>query len=329
MRVGIVGTGMIVREFLTMQKEQEEIKATAIVSRPESRERLDCLAGEYGIPFVYTDYDRFLQEAPIDVVYIGVVNCMHFEYAKRALLAGKNVIDEKPLTSTRSEAEYLAGIARERGVFLLEAVTLLFFPNYQWIRENVKRLGRITMVQCNFSQYSSRYDRYLNGEVLPVFDPLLSGGALYDINIYNLHFAAGLFGPPKAVIYRPRIGFNGVDTSGVVLLEYDDFTAVLSGAKDSSSPGYALIQGERGYIRANGIPSELKELTVCVDGREETFSKNLDRHRMVDEMLFFDQILQENDRESAERLLKHSLVVMEIAEQARKSGGIRFAADEK
>lgn len=327
MRVGIVGSGKIVHEFLSMQKEREEIKVTAIVSRPGSIEKLNTLAKEYQIPLVYTDYEKFLQEAPIDFVYIGVVNSIHYTYVKQALLTGHHVINEKPFTSTYDEAMELAKLAREKKLFLLEAITLLHFPNYRWIQEHVKELGAITMVQCNFSQYSSRYDQYLKGEVLPAFDPACSGGSLYDINIYNLHFTAGLFGKPEAVSYHPRIGFNGIDTSGVALLSYPGFTAVLSGAKDSNSPGYAIVQGEKGYLKVNGIPSELKELTVCLHGETKSFSLNEKRHRMTDEMLEFDRILRENDREAADRLLSHSLTVMEILQKARKSGGITFPAD--
>lgn len=328
MRVGIVGTGMIVHHFLEMQREREEIQVTALVSRPESEEKIKALADTYGIPNVYTDYEHFLAEAPMDFVYIGVVNSLHYPYVKRALQMGRNVINEKPFTSTYGEALELAELAREKGLFLFEAVTLIHFPNYRWIREHVKELGNITMVRCNFSQYSSRYDRYKRGEVLPAFDPELSGGALYDINIYNIHFTAGLFGKPENILYCPRVGFNGIDTSGVAVLSYPGFTAALSGAKDSASPGYAVIQGEKGFIQVNGIPSELKELTVSINGENRTFSLQKDRHRMVDEMLEFDRIFREDDRDAAERLLEHSLTVMEIAQEARKSGGIHFRADE-
>lgn len=132
----------------------------------------------------------------------------------------------------------------------------------------------------------------------------------------------------KGVHYYPRIGFNGIDTSGTAVLEYPDFHAVLSGAKDSDSPGYAIVQGEKGYIKVNGIPSQVAELTVRINGETRTFTENRSAHRMVDEMLEFDRILTEEDWEKADRLLEHSLTVMKILETARKSGGIHFPADE-
>lgn len=328
MKVGIAGTGKIVREFLNMQKDQERIEVTALVCRPQSEKTGRELVEQYGIPVLYTDYETFLKEAEMDAVYLGIVNQMHAFYAEKALLAGRNVIDEKPFTSTVKEAEKLVRLAREKHLFLLEAITLLHFPNYHYIQEHLKDLGKITMVQANFSQYSSRYDKYLAGEVLPAFDPAASGGSLMDINIYNLHFTAGLFGMPESVHYYPRIGFNGIDTSGTAVLEYPDFHAVLSGAKDSDSPGYAIVQGEKGYIKVNGIPSQVAELTVRINGETRTFTENRSAHRMVDEMLEFDRILTEKDWEKADRLLEHSLTVMKILETARKSGGIHFPADE-
>ena len=328
MKVGIVGTGKIVREFLEMQKTQERIEVTSLVCRPGSVEKGRELQEIYQIPALYTDYESFLKEAKMDAVYLGIVNQMHAAYAEKALLAGRNVINEKPFTSTVKETEKLVSLAREKKLFLLEAITLLHFPNYHWIREHIRELGKITMVQCNYSQYSSRYDQYRKGEVLPAFDPASSGGSLMDINIYNLHFTAGLFGMPEKIHYYPRIGFNGIDTSGTAVLEYPDFHAVLSGAKDSESPGYAVIQGEDGYIRVNGIPSQVAELTVFAGGVTRTFTKNQKRHRMVDEMLEFDRILTEDDRETADRLLEHSLTVMKLLEVARKDGGIHFPADE-
>lgn len=328
MKVGIVGTGKIVREFLEMQKTQERIEVTSLVCRPGSVEKGRELQEIYQIPALYTDYESFLKEAKMDAVYLGIVNQMHAAYAEKALLAGRNVINEKPFTSTVKETEKLVSLAREKKLFLLEAITLLHFPNYHWIREHIRELGKITMVQCNYSQYSSRYDQYRKWEVLPAFDPAASGGSLMDINIYNLHFTAGLFGMPEKIHYYPRIGFNGIDTSGTAVLEYPDFHAVLSGAKDSESPGYAVIQGEDGYIRVNGIPSQVAELTVFAGGVTRTFTKNQKRHRMVDEMLEFDRILTEDDRETADRLLEHSLTVMKLLEAARKDGGIHFPADE-
>ena len=133
-------------------------------------------------------------------------------------------------------------------LFLFEAIVTLYMPNYALIKENLAKLGPLHLVQCNFSQYSSRYDALLEGKITNVFNPAFSGGALADIGIYNLHYVIGLFGKPKAMRYYPNMHACGIDTSGVAILEYDGFIATCSCAKDSTSKNISQLQGEKGYL---------------------------------------------------------------------------------
>ena len=184
MKLAILGTGFIVHEgALPALQSVPEIEVTAIFARPHSKEKADALAVKYAIPQVYTDYDELLSSTDVDFVYVGLTNSVHYEYAKKALMSGKHIIMEKPFASTVAEVEELRDLALARHLYMFEAVTLLHTPNFQAIRETLPKLGKIKAVQANYSQYSSRYDKYLSGVVQPAFDPELSGGALYDINI--------------------------------------------------------------------------------------------------------------------------------------------------
>jgi predicted dehydrogenase len=169
----------------------------------------------------------------------------------------------------------------------------------------------------------------MQGEVLPAFDPKLSGGALYDINIYNLNFVIGLFGTPKEVHYMANIGFNGIDTSGVLTLKYDGFAAVCVGAKDSVSPSLLTIQGTQGYIRVHGAPNTLESFTLSVEEQEVTSNENLYEHRMVHEFIVFEEIYRRQDLSRCYAYLEQSLQVMAVANQARVEIGLVFPADEK
>lgn len=332
MKLAILGTGSIVKEgALPALSHVPEIKITAIFARSHSKETAEQLAGRYAIPAVYTDYDELLRSPEVDFVYVGLVNSVHYEYAKRALSAGKNVIMEKPFASTAAEVRELADLALDKHLYLFEAVTLLHMPNFTAIKEKLPKLGNIRAVTANYSQYSSRYDRYLKGEVLPAFDPECSGGALYDINIYNLNCIIGLFGAPDEVSYHPHRGFNGIDTSGTVLMKYPDFTATALGAKDSDSPGFMTIQGEKGWLRVLGAPNELKAFEVSLHGEGTVTRYELNRysHRMVHEFQEFAKMYQTADYESMKAGLRVSLAVMETAEAARKSAGIVFGCDRK
>ena len=117
MRTGVAGNGTIVRRFLKDAAQVEDVRTTAICVRERSREKGEELAREYGMK-VYTDYEAFLREGDMDTVYVGLINTQHYSYAKQALLAGKHVICEKPLTETAAQARGLADPAREENLFL-------------------------------------------------------------------------------------------------------------------------------------------------------------------------------------------------------------------
>lgn len=327
MKIGIAGNGGIVKECLKALAQVEGVQCTAICGRAKSLEKTKSLAAEFNIEGIYTAYEEMLLDENVEFIYIGIVNSMHYEYAKQALLAGKHIICEKPLTSTAKETQELIALAKDRNLFFFEAITLIYSPNYLFMKKNLARVGQIRIVQANYFQYSSRYDKYLAGEVLPAFDPQLSGGALYDINIYNLHVVLGLFGKPLDVSYAANLGFNGIDTSGIAVLKYDGFIASCGGAKDSASQSGIIIQGEKGYIRLNGAPNVCATVDVVVGDAVEQYNGEKHAHRMVDEFIAFQQMYKENDLKKCYDYLEHSATVMDTADKARKSAGIVFSAD--
>ena len=327
MQLGIVGSGGIVKEVLEALQPVYDVELAAIWVREHSKEKGQQLAQQYDIPAVYTDYDNFLKYGDMDFVYIGLVNSAHYEYTKRALLAGVNVILEKPFASSYAEVQELSQLAKDKGLFLFEAVSLLHMDNFYKIQELLPELGPIRIVQANYSQYSSRYDKYLAGTVLPAFDPTLSGGALYDINIYNLNLIIGLFGAPESVSYHANKGFNGIDTSGIATLSYPDFQAVAIGAKDSASPSGCMIQGENGWLRIESSPNELKSFSFSMrTGQEkpDTFQLNRYSHRLSQEFEEFARIHAAQDYAARDKYLDISLAVAKVAELCRHSAGIDF-----
>ncbi|MBQ7180543.1 MAG: Gfo/Idh/MocA family oxidoreductase [Bacteroidaceae bacterium] len=322
MKISIAGTGKIVEEVLQMlQREfQGEIEVTGIFARDQSVEHaIDlCMAYAPG-GFVYTDYERMLQEAEADFVYIANANHVHYDYARRALMAGRSVIVEKPLTLTRAETEALYDLAIERTLYCLPAFSLLYMPLFEELVKVLPQIGTVRLVECNYSQYSSRYDRYLQGIMTPAFDPSQGGGALMDINIYNLCFTVALFGPPRTVQYQRNLGYNGVDTSGTLLLQYPGFVASLSGAKDCDGPSHGIIQGERGYIRVDGPVSTMRQFTLCLRGQDsQVFRASEGPHRLSYEFRAF-QILADNHPESRLNIPYLSRTALEIAIAVEKT----------
>jgi len=284
MKISIAGTGKIVGEVLQMIHKEfaGKIEVTGIYSREHSVEHAIDLCQAYApTGFVYTDYERMLQEAEADYVYIANANHVHHEYAMKAMMAGKNVIVEKPIAVDRVQTEELIDTAIQRCVYCLPAFSLLYMPLFRQLQELVPQLGTIRMIHCNFAQRSSRYDRYLRGELTPVFDPAMAGGTLADLNVYNLCFMIALFGPPRTVRYECNRGFNGIDTSGTLLCHYPTSIATLSASKDSNGLSYGCIQGENGYIEVHGSVSILDSFTLHLDGKEPiTYKSDSSRHRL-------------------------------------------------
>ena len=326
MRLGIVGTGHIVQMVLP-HLSSWGVEVAAICGTPHSRDRLAEMADEYGIPERHTDYLGLVRSEAIDTVYVAVPNFLHLDVAMAALDAGKNVICEKPLASTAEEARRLASHARELGLFLWEAVVTTRQPNFRLVRDELLgRIGSVKVVTVNYSQYSSRYDAFRAGEVLPAFDPRKAGGAIMDLGLYTLAYTIGLFGEPSIAEYRPNVE-RGIDTSGVIDLDYPGFRAVNVCAKDCGAPCSVLIEGTDGYIRSDTPPNACGPVTLHLnDGAEETFDRSLPV-MWEGEFREFERQLAEGDLDECYRQLDESLVVSRVQNEVRVASGVLFPAD--
>ena len=204
MKLGIIGTGWIVKDFLPELSKMEGLEIVSIMGSPQGFEKAQVLSEQYKIPNAVHDLDE-LCASGIDTVYVAVPNNLHFMYCRKALEKGMNVIVEKPMTDNAGEAENLAVLARKKKLFLFEAITTAYMTGHQKIREWIPLIGEVKLVQSRFCQYSSRYDNFKKGIIAPAFDPKKSGGALMDLNLYNIHYVMGIFGRPESISYYPNM----------------------------------------------------------------------------------------------------------------------------
>ncbi|WP_277291653.1 Gfo/Idh/MocA family protein [Streptococcus orisratti] len=319
MKLAILGTGKIVDEVLPVLKEINGIELSAILSTPRSLEKAQKLAEIYGISQASSDYDSILANPDVDTIYVALPNHLHYDYAKKALQAGKHVICEKPFTLTLAEFEDLVAIAEQRQLFLLEAITNQYLGNFSYVKENLPKLGDIKIVECNYSQYSSRYDAFKRGEIAPAFDPEKGGGALRDLNIYNIHLVVGLFGKPEMVHYLANME-RGVDTSGMLIMDYGHFKCVCIGAKDCSADIRSTIQGNKGSVTILGPTNTMPEVNLSLNGQSmQLVNQNSLNHRMHDEFVAFQNIISNREYNNQKAALEHSRAVMEVLDAAIKS----------
>ena len=315
-RVAIVGSGRIVPQMLEAMQTVAGYDVVAICGR--SREK----AGRYGIPDVYTDYAEMLARPDIDFVYVALPNSLHFEAAKQALLAGHNVLCEKPFTSTVAEAADLFRLARERDLFIFEAISNIHLPNYFKVRELLPQIGPVRLVHADYDEHFGRYDEYLAGADIPVFTQEYEGGALRDINIYCLHIVLALFGRPDRVYYAATAcGRNAIGTSGAATLSYGNgMVAVCTASMDSDGLRGFFFQGERGAIRVHGLPNFFTKVDLILPGKEvQSFELNRYEHRLCHQLEDYRDIFNARDRAAAAELEARTMLIMETIVRLEES----------
>lgn len=292
----------------------KDIQVEAICVRGPSLS-LESLVATYKLKSVFFSYQEFLHDQSFDTVYIAVPNHLHYEYAKSALLCGKNVIVEKPMVPYSSLGTELKKIAQGLGLFLFEAMTTYYMPNYHRIELCLPEIGQVRAVQCRFSKISSRYEDYCMGKIHPVFSRKYFGGALYDMNCYQIALVSGLFGKPICSDYYPHYGYHGVDISGVAVLQYKGFSAMCQAAKDSTGFDFCQIYGTRGYFSIEGSCNWLPCLTTMIGGKKSVYAEQIPKQqRMQYEFTEFYRLIQQRDYNSCYTQLQKTLCAIEIME---------------
>lgn len=323
MRIGIAGAGNIVPDFLEASKDIRNFEIVAISATINGLERMKKLSEKYGIKNIYTNYEDLLED-DIDVVYIAVPNNLHYEFAKKAIEKNKHIILEKPFASNYEEALELVELAQENRIMLFEAISNQYLPNYKKTKELLNELGDIKIVQLNYSQYSSRYDKFKQGEIAPVFDPKKSGGALMDLNVYNIYYIVGLFGAPKNILYTANVE-KGIDTSGILILEYPTFKCVAIGAKDCKAPLSINIQGDKGYIHSGSAANCYDDFVFAKNFEDEMrYSLNDNKHRLYYELEEFSRLYENENYDKFYEYNEKSLIVMKIVEMACRQIGLEY-----
>ncbi|WP_336983504.1 MULTISPECIES: Gfo/Idh/MocA family protein [unclassified Cedecea] len=323
-RFAVIGTNWITRQFVDAAHESGKFKLTAVYSR--SLEQAQSFANDYPVEHLFTSLDELAQSDAIDAVYIASPNSLHGPQSLLFLSHKKHVICEKPLASNLAEVEAAIACARENQVVLFEAFKTASLPNFIALQQALPKVGKIRKVLLNYCQYSSRYQRYLDGENPNTFNPAFSNGSIMDIGFYVLASAAALWGEPQAVHATSSLLDSGVDAHGTVQLNYGDFDVTLLHSKVSDSTIPSEIQGEAGSLVIEKI-SECQRVTfIPRGGKPQDLSLPQHINTMLYEAETFARLVEENEVNHAG--LVTSRITSALATEIRRQTGVKFPADD-
>jgi predicted dehydrogenase len=323
-RWGIISTGGIANAFAHALQTVPDAEVLAVGSR--SQEGADYFGEQYGIPRRYDSYQQVADDPEIDVVYIGTPHVFHAENMRMCLEAGKHVLCEKPFTINAREAEECITLAREKGLFLMEAVWMRYIPAIiqlrEWIREG--RIGDLLMVQADFN-VSLPFDAKKR-----TFARELGGGALLDVGLYPVNFTTMLLGLPESFSSHAYLGETGVDERAAILFRYPEgVSALLSMGIRHNTPNEALIQGTKGSIRVHPPFHHPTQMTLYLDGAEpETATLPYQSNGLNYEAIEVHTCLRANKLESDIMPLAETLAVMNLMDSIRAEWNLTYPADE-
>lgn len=271
MKWGIIGCGRIAHLFAEGLKVLEDAELYAVASKTSGKAK--DFAGKYNVSRYYSSYEELVKDPGVDVVYIATTHNFHYENAMLCLNNGKPVLCEKPFTINALQAEQLIKTAREKGLFIMEAMWTRFFPCIVELNRILeeKLIGDILMLRADFG-----IRRELDPDERKI-NPYLGGGALLDLGIYPVSFARMIFkSAPSKIMSSAWLGQTGVDEQSSYFFEYPGRqTALLFSSFIAEIPHEALIVGTEGHIRIKDFFHPEAMTIKFNNGEERAISKKV------------------------------------------------------
>ena len=266
---GIIGTGRIARTFASDLSFIDDGEVVAVGSRTLAS--AEAFAGEFGVEAVHDSYEELVADPRVEAVYVATPHPMHYANARLALEAGKPVLVEKAFTMTVDEAVDLVAIARQRGLFLMEAMWTRFLPHVVALREIV-RSGELGEIVAVIADHGKWFEKDPNSRL---FAPELGGSAMLDLGVYPVSFASMILGAPSRVVAIVTPAFSGVDATASAVLGYDSGAqAVVTCTSSARSATRASVVGTLARVEIDGdfyAPSSLRVIPRAGDARRLEF----------------------------------------------------------
>ncbi len=263
-RWGILSTGTIANKFAEGLLFVPDAELVAVGSR--SQATADAFGDEFNIERRYDTYSALAEDADIDVIYVGTPHSFHKANTLLCLNHGKAVLCEKPFAINAAEAELMIETAREKGVFLMEAMWSRYLPVMQRVRELLAGglIGEVVQFTADFS-----FQRTVDPKHR-LYNPAMGGGALMDIGIYPVSMASMVCGTPDRIQSMAYLGDTGVDENAAILLGYKNSSAlaIITTSMRVQSHRSAVINGSKGRITLPDAWWKTPRFTLEIDQGE-------------------------------------------------------------
>ncbi len=264
--IATIGTSFITEYFLEACRAVGRYRLLACYSRRE--DTAASFSKKHGFEKAYTDLEAMASDPEIQAVYIASPNVFHYRQSKLFLHHGKHVICEKPIATCADEYTELLSLANSKGLIYMEAIMSRYSLGRPILKEALGQIGKVSQARIDFCQRSSRYDRYLSGEHVNIFDMSLAAGTLMDLGVYCVYAAVDLFGPPQKIQACASCLPNGADSAGSALLTYANHLATLSYSKIGQSTVGSEIIGDQGSILIGSV-SQYAGIWLVKDGNKQ------------------------------------------------------------
>jgi len=327
-RWGILGCGRIARKFAADLRLVADAELTAIASR--NKETVELFAKDFPCKHLHNSYEALAADKEVDVIYIATPHSHHYEHTMLCLNHDKAVLCEKAFAINSRQAKEMINIAKKRKVFLMEALWTKFLPHYKKFQELLEQniLGDIKSVLVNFG--------FKTSEKSPqrLFDPLLGGGTLLDIGIYNVFITLSVLGKPDSIEATMTPSPTGVDQQIAVLFKYESGAmAQLFSSFTTNLPIQAEINGTEGCITLTTRfyePSATIQLSkkmpyereVIVVEKEAGFGYHYEARHV-------NECLKKGLIESPVMTHADTLLLMEILDSIRNKARIEYPQDQE
>ncbi len=321
-RMGVVGNGRIANRFVQEAKYVSGIDITSVYGRDENKARE--FAEHYELSAYYADYDAMLEN--VDAVYVAVPHHVHYDFAKKALLKGKHVLCEKPLSPSLNEAQELFELAERNQCILLEAVKTAFAPAFRQLIGVAKSgvIGNIRSVNATFT-------KLIEDKSSREYDLEQAGGALTELGTYPLLAVAKLFGVEQMpeVRFVSSLAPGGIDVYTHIDFIYPHGVATTDVGIGVKKEGDLCIAGTKGYIYvpAPWWKTELFEVRYENVSENRKYFLKFEGDGLRYELAFFLHMIHGDRKPEYEQAKKVSLFMAEMIQRYRGRKGVRYIFD--